>query len=87
MATTFNLGVVWQYSDATVTKATALAIAAEYSHGPLNSNPTCISYNGFMLYETQITSQEESGCALIYNKLNRWLNFYIVHLEKWGSRT
>ena len=54
------------YSDATVTKATVHAVAAEYPHSILNGTLTGSSNSCTVLYETHISSQEESGCVYYY---------------------
>ena len=60
------LEYLWRYSVATMTEASAHAIAAEYLQNILKGTPTIRSHShsGTALYETYITGQEESGCVL-----------------------
>ena len=45
--------------DATMTEATAHAVAAEYPHSTLNGTLNCSSHSGTALYETHLAGQED----------------------------
>ena len=61
---TASWGYIWMYSDPTVTGAMAHAIAAGFPCSTLKDTSTGSNHRATALYETNVASQEESGCVL-----------------------
>ena len=78
---------------ATVTRATANTVAAEYPHNTLNGTPSCSSHISTMLYETHLAGKKESGCVLacrftydIFAYDNFWKNVIIKAKRQAGMK-